>query len=572
MIGLIALICLGNIFVEGCVNHPKKNDTNKTPDETFTQFRSNLADCLEKDKKRVDVRPAINFFAFHSKWFNTMYTKTCTSDETAKCWNTGLKNIIPTYTDLHSDLVFCITKVEQDLKPASGGSGRAGGSGKTGGKRARREITVESKVRTKRSVEDMNLMFACPELSPADFKTKVSANSISLPNSDDNSLTKIDEVAVFFKKYVRCSNCKCSELKSGKTSSTNATGCQHCWYARLAAATRQDSPFYEHFVSIAMTQSQTSNIVCLPSPRITLNFAEIEKMEVNNNEVEKSLYLGNHSLCSSSAGTIDSSCFAKKVTSAANKNKTIAVFDLKDKAKSCGGKAKEVNGKLVYSYVVTKVPQLSGKSIDRYSCSSVEFQCDVPMKQTASLGPISSTVKNIAMTKITGSSNYKLEFTLTSAAPVEVNQPISAKITLKNVADQGNYKLLAGKCWASSTSATEYATTDPKHDIIDCHGCKNPQDTTINVMKNGVDQTVEFSVNAFTWSKNVTEQKIYLHCEVSVHDTSDGASFTKTTCAGNTKQCPTYRRFRRGVSNEDKTLLTFGPIEPFYKPQGLVVG
>jgi len=578
MLRIITLICLGNTIVEGCL---RKSANPGQADANSKLFRESLKECytLQTDYSKlnnVNLHSTIDFFVLHSRFVKelTEVGAACDTDKTSTCWKAQLKKIVPEYTILHKILSDCFDSTEQSL-----------GADDT---RVRREITMESKVRSRRTPQpDNSKMFNCPELTTADFKTKFDASQADFAlssddlTSTDESLSNIRNIAEVFIKYIRCPTCTCTSLATSDFNVDDQTDCEHCWYARLAAATEPLSPFRGLLVAIALRQQQSSSIVCVPSAIITVNHDEIKEMEIplETQVIGSELYLGKHPICSDgdSIPAVDTDCFADASTGFESKKVGKFVMSA-TKREKCQREVTVADGKLKFTYVVTKVPTIdTNKPVTRYTCASKTFVCELPISQAIDITPhpITPVVKHITSDETTGTSHYRLSFALTGGdSSIEVNSDIAATITLENVLESSTYQLVAGKCWATPTDNHDYDTATIKYDLIDCFGCKaDPTDDAVTVTTNRDSNQVVFSVKSFTWTSNTIAkdaQFIYIHCEVKVYDstTSSVNGYTPVAdCTNKPGSCPT-NRFRRGINMEDSHLLSFGPITPFHKRQG----
>jgi len=567
MIRIIALIYFGNAIVEGCLKKQQGTSANQ-PDEESKLFRQKLKACYKlaytADQTTPDLDGTIDFFVLHSRWLETLTDpgEDCETDKTATCWKEELKDVIPEYTALYSTLAACFDTIQAEIGADT---------------RVRREITIESKVRSRRTPgPDNSNMFTCPELTAADFKTKFDENTLTSTDfiNTDESFAGIQGVAQAFITYIRCPWVTCDLLATASYNVDTQTSCNHCWYATFAALAKTTSAYRTPFVKIAFRQQQASNIVCVPTAIITVHEDEVSEMEATTNA---RLYLGKHAICSDDDGSIpavDADCWATDVVG--YETKTLGVFDLSDgKREKCQREVTVANGKLKFTYVVTKVPTIdAANAITRYSCASKTFVCELPISQVIDITPhpITPTIKHITSIETAGTSNYRLSFALTGGdASVEVGSDIAATITLENVLDRDTYTLVAGKCWATPTDDQTYDATGVKYDLIDCHGCPaDTTDTAFSLTTNRDSSKVEFSVESFTWTSVAKDaQLIYIHCEVKVYDTTTSSEngYSVADCSNLPPDCPT-NRFRRGVNMEDSHLLSFGPITPFHKRQG----
>merc|ERR1719295_707197 len=91
------------------------------------------------------------------------------------------------------------------------------------------------------------------------------------------------------------------------------TGCEHCWYTKIVAMLKKDSPVNAAFSAVAyMRLYLLSHIVCLPSQKIFISPDDVKKMEIKVGDDK--LYLGKHKICTDDFDVEpEPSCEAKEI-------------------------------------------------------------------------------------------------------------------------------------------------------------------------------------------------------------------------------------------------------------------
>jgi len=376
-----------------------------------------------------------------------------------------------------------------------------------------------------------------------------------------------------------CSKCTCEVIKANSGLTTfDKTGCEDCWYTRLAASTKSTSPLAKIFAEVAIEKEERTTIQCVPQTKIILDTKTLKQMDVT--DLENEVYLGKHNICSddpAATDVIDPKC--KPTVKKNMAGEDIVMFDIS--AENCldPSETKIEGGNLILTYHITKIPKIDQNlKVQRYTCYTKKMQCTVPQDVNLlySQTGLTSSIKLINTTTVVGESEYKVDFQLTGQANVYAGEFVKATMNLNNVNDVDNYQLQTGSCWATSTPSAE---SGPKYQIMDCYGCPalDPQDENAVELTDTEDSKVEFKFKAFFWTgKPADEQKIYLHCELSICNKKAINTCNKIECDAKPATCPNAkrRRFRRGIDEVDKPekdTVSIGPILVRPKREGTMM-
>ncbi|XP_078482642.1 uncharacterized protein LOC100187250 isoform X3 [Ciona intestinalis] len=236
---------------------------------------------------------------------------------------------------------------------------------------------------------------------------------------------------------------------------------------------------------------------------------------------------------------------------------TFLLFDIL----SCGVRAGMDQETITLSYDVRNMPPTTGV-IQRYFDACITFNCTFNRTAQVDFGPIDPRIGKLALAAKSGAGRFDISMNLFrdenctmpfqsiggNPPNVLVEEYIYFKATINR--HNAHMVLQAPKCWATPTA-------DPrgmqKYDIIQ-EGCASAMDKpNIKVVKNYETYYISAGVASFIWN-NITDQRIYIHCEVDVCYNTSGS------CSGPT--CPSRRkRFVGQVNHPNSKLYSIGPLK-----------
>ncbi|XDV25645.1 hypothetical protein PO909_029529 [Leuciscus waleckii] len=158
--------------------------------------------------------------------------------------------------------------------------------------------------------------------------------------------------------------------------------------------------------------------------------------------------------------------------------------------------------------------------ISREIWMNMTFFCAYPLIQTISM-PVGFRAEGgvISEELPAGQGTYQIrmipyhdaEFTspYDGEVQMQVNQQIYVAVEVEGV-DRNQIATVLDNCWATPVNDAEYHV---RWNLI-IGECANPEDTTVEVLQNGVDTTSHFSFRMFTFSG--ISDHIFLHCQVNL--------------------------------------------------------
>uniref|UniRef100_F6Y8B5 ZP domain-containing protein n=2 Tax=Ciona intestinalis TaxID=7719 RepID=F6Y8B5_CIOIN len=236
---------------------------------------------------------------------------------------------------------------------------------------------------------------------------------------------------------------------------------------------------------------------------------------------------------------------------------TFLLFDIL----SCGVRTAMDQETITLSYDVRNMPPTTGV-IQRYFDACITFNCTFNRTAQVDFSPIDPRIEKLALDAQSGAGRFDISMNLfrdeNCTMPFQsigANPPnvlVEEYIYFKASINRHNAHMVlqAPKCWATPTA-------DPrsmqKYDIIQ-EGCASAMDKpNIKVVKNYETYYISAGVASFIWT-NITDQRIYIHCEVDVCYNTSGS------CSGPT--CPSRRkRFVGQVNHPNSKLYSIGPLK-----------
>ncbi|XP_078482850.1 ZP domain-containing protein-like [Ciona intestinalis] len=228
---------------------------------------------------------------------------------------------------------------------------------------------------------------------------------------------------------------------------------------------------------------------------------------------------------------------------------------------SCGYRSTMTGDSITLTYDVRNVKQVTASVIERYYEAVISFNCtfnrSVKLDSSSVLPKISKV--DVAAQSAEGrfdismnlfrDENCTMPFQGQGGNPpvVMVEDYIYFKAALSRQLPM--IVLQAPTCWATPTSN---AQSNPKYNIIS-GGCASAMDSSkIKVIKNYETYYISAGVASFIWT-NITDQRIYIHCEVDV------CSSTASNCTG--PVCSSRKkRDTKEVMGGGKKIYSIGPI------------
>nr|CAB3266892.1 alpha-tectorin-like [Phallusia mammillata] len=200
--------------------------------------------------------------------------------------------------------------------------------------------------------------------------------------------------------------------------------------------------------------------------------------------------------------------------------------------------------------------------VQRYMIFCVNFTCEFDSNVTISSSEIDPEIRKIGFNTDPAEgefqvsldlySNDSYENPLSADDTVTVPEYVFAKVKLTDVPESAdNFQVDMTSCWATEEMNP---TSVPIYPIITAScPASNPYDPSnaIVVIRNNQPICGQFKFRSFVWT-NVTEQALYVHCDVNICDTDAGS------CP---EECGGKRRRRRDITTAGKKqILSAGPI------------
>uniref|UniRef100_A0A8C8LP76 Alpha-tectorin n=1 Tax=Oncorhynchus tshawytscha TaxID=74940 RepID=A0A8C8LP76_ONCTS len=201
--------------------------------------------------------------------------------------------------------------------------------------------------------------------------------------------------------------------------------------------------------------------------------------------------------------------------------------------------------------------------ISRAKHLNLRFCCEYPLYQSLSMTMDLKPLESIVTRKLpSGKGHYQMRmipyqdagfrYPLSgSHINVEIDQQIYVAVQVDGV-DSHQISTVLDSCWATPVNDPNYAVhwnliAGEYGDIM----CPNPEDSTVELIQNGVSTSAHFSFRMFTFTRN--SSSVFLHCQVHL-------------CLLHLNNCTTHcypghhHRGRRDVSFHDSAAISMGPL------------
>ncbi|XP_076139531.1 pancreatic secretory granule membrane major glycoprotein GP2-like [Alosa pseudoharengus] len=159
-----------------------------------------------------------------------------------------------------------------------------------------------------------------------------------------------------------------------------------------------------------------------------------------------------------------------------------------------------------------------GHIISRRRRLSLQFACEYPIKQNASIDMAIHVLKSVTHQKLPAvHGTYQVQ--ITPYKDADFTQQFSGNVTgqpeetiyiavdVEGV-DSRQFSSVLDSCWATPINDS---TSSINWDLI-TNQCPNPEDGTVKVLRNGVSTSSRFSFRMFTFG--VPPSQVYLHCSL----------------------------------------------------------
>ncbi|XP_024242959.2 alpha-tectorin isoform X1 [Oncorhynchus tshawytscha] len=196
--------------------------------------------------------------------------------------------------------------------------------------------------------------------------------------------------------------------------------------------------------------------------------------------------------------------------------------------------------------------------ISRAKHLNLRFCCEYPLYQSLSMTMDLKPLESIVTRKLpSGKGHYQMRmipyqdagfrYPLSgSHINVEIDQQIYVAVQVDGV-DSHQISTVLDSCWATPVNDPNYAV----HWNLIAGECPNPEDSTVELIQNGVSTSAHFSFRMFTFTRN--SSSVFLHCQVHL-------------CLLHLNNCTTHcypghhHRGRRDVSFHDSAAISMGPL------------
>ncbi|XP_063066098.1 pancreatic secretory granule membrane major glycoprotein GP2-like [Engraulis encrasicolus] len=235
-------------------------------------------------------------------------------------------------------------------------------------------------------------------------------------------------------------------------------------------------------------------------------------------------------------------------------------FHFNNDDRKCGTQLKVNGTHAIYENSIQgKVDSADGLIISRERTLNLQFACVYPLTQNTSMGVAVDVLKSITqLTLPPGKGTYQIrmipykdaDFTelFDGAVAQTSDEEIYISVDVEGV-DSRQFSSVLDLCWATPTNNSTSSIT---WSLI-TKQCANPEDGTVEVLRNGESTSSRFSFRMFTF--NGHPPQLYLHCSLHL------CLLEGNSCAPTCKSSH-LKRLRRSsdLNDTSATMVSFGPL------------
>ncbi|XP_063067186.1 pancreatic secretory granule membrane major glycoprotein GP2-like [Engraulis encrasicolus] len=235
-------------------------------------------------------------------------------------------------------------------------------------------------------------------------------------------------------------------------------------------------------------------------------------------------------------------------------------FHFNNDDRKCGTQLKVNGTHAIYENSIQgKVDSADGLIISRERTLNLQFACVYPLTQNTSMDVAVDVLKSITqLTLPPGKGTYQIrmipykdaDFTelFDGAVAQTSDEEIYISVDVEGV-DSRQFSSVLDLCWATPTNNSTSSIT---WSLI-TKQCANPEDGTVEVLRNGESTSSRFSFRMFTF--NGHPPQLYLHCSLHL------CLLEGNSCAPTCKSSH-LKRLRRSsdLNDTSATMVSFGPL------------
>ncbi|XP_028830634.1 uncharacterized protein LOC114787055 [Denticeps clupeoides] len=222
----------------------------------------------------------------------------------------------------------------------------------------------------------------------------------------------------------------------------------------------------------------------------------------------------------------------------------------------CGSILKSNSTHFIYENSIIGEMDSAGHLISRKRQLNLRFLCVYSINQSLTMDTVINPLESVVNKTLPGGhGSYRMRmnlhqdanFTQVFHGPVDevLDQTIYVDVQTEWVEDQ-QFSTVLDDCWATPVNDPSYYV---RWELIS-DGCPNPEDGTVEILRNGISKSSHFSFRVFTFIGNFTA--VYLHC--SSHQCPEEANDCSMTCdAGPPKS-------RRSTDFQDRSSVSIGML------------
>ncbi|XP_049329888.1 alpha-tectorin-like isoform X9 [Astyanax mexicanus] len=232
------------------------------------------------------------------------------------------------------------------------------------------------------------------------------------------------------------------------------------------------------------------------------------------------------------------------------------VFSFDNDANICGTNLVANGTHFIYENTIQGGADSARGSIHRKKYLELQFSCIYQISQTLSMDTELTPLQSVVRKRLPGQGMYQVRIVpyqdaalsqpYNGSVKIVVDERIYVGVFVQGV-DSRQIATVIDSCWATPENDQNHAV---RWDLI-TNRCPNPEDTTVEVLQNGVSTTGRFSFRMFAF--NGDYQKVFLHCSIHL------CILEGNNCAA---RCfpGFHHRVGRSVDIHDMASISVGPF------------
>ncbi|XP_041914858.1 pancreatic secretory granule membrane major glycoprotein GP2-like isoform X2 [Alosa sapidissima] len=235
-------------------------------------------------------------------------------------------------------------------------------------------------------------------------------------------------------------------------------------------------------------------------------------------------------------------------------------FHFSNDDQKCGTVLRANKTHFIYeNYIQGTADSAEGHIISRQRQLSLQFVCEYPINQNASMDVAIHVLKSAIRLKLPAArGTYQVQITpykdadftqqFSGNATGQPEETIYIAVDVEGV-DSRQFSSMLDSCWATPINDS---TSSINWDLI-TNQCPNPEDGTVKVLRNGVSTSSRFSFRMFTFDG--APSQVYLHCSLHL------CPLEGNSCIPNCDRVHQHKA-RRSADNQDNITVCCGPLFP----------